>query len=57
LRSWASSAHGADVVSVGEMHRRSESGIAAKDIVFARRRQDPEEMAAALDAGHPINST
>ncbi|MES1150245.1 MAG: diaminopimelate decarboxylase, partial [Dongia sp.] len=47
---------GADVVSVGEMHRALKAGIAAKDIVFAGVGKTREEMAAALDAGiHQFN--
>ena len=47
---------GADVVSVGEMHRALKAGIAAKDIVFAGVGKTKDEMAAALDAGiHQFN--
>lgn len=47
---------GADIVSVGEMHRALKAGIAAKDIVFAGVGKTREEMAAALKAGiHQFN--
>ena len=47
---------GADVVSVGEMHRALKAGIAAKDIVFAGVGKTRDEMVEALEAGiHQFN--
>src|SRR5262249_43632074 len=47
---------GADVVSVGEMHRALKARVAAKDIVFAGVGKTRDEMAAALNAGiHQFN--
>ncbi len=42
---------GADVVSVGEMHRALAAGIAPQKIIFAGVGKTAEEMATALDAG------
>jgi diaminopimelate decarboxylase len=39
---------GADIVSVGEMHRALAAGVAAKDIVFAGVGKTRDEMEAAL---------
>lgn len=47
---------GADVVSVGEMHRALKAGIAAAKIVFAGVGKTRAEMRAALEAGiHQFN--
>ncbi|HEY1384052.1 MAG TPA: alanine racemase, partial [Dongiaceae bacterium] len=47
---------GADVVSVGEMHRALKAGIPADRIVFAGVGKTEPEMAAALKAGiHQFN--
>jgi diaminopimelate decarboxylase len=42
---------GADIVSVGEMHRALKAGIKAGDIVFAGVGKTRDEMSAALKAG------
>jgi diaminopimelate decarboxylase len=47
---------GADVVSLGEMHRALKAGIEASRIVFAGVGKTREEMAQALEAGiHQFN--
>lgn len=51
LRVLAQEGFGADVVSVGEMRRALESGMAAKDIVFSGVGKSRDELSAALDAG------
>lgn len=42
---------GADIVSLGELHRCLAAGISADDMVFAGVGKTEEEMEAALDAG------
>ncbi len=44
---------GADVVSVGEMHRALKAGIPADKIVFAGVGKTELEMEAALEGRHP----
>ncbi len=47
---------GADIVSIGELQRAQQSGIAAERIVFSGVGKDSEEISAALKAGiHAIH--
>jgi diaminopimelate decarboxylase len=51
IRTLAKAGAGADVVSVGEMHRALKAGVPAGKIVFAGVGKTRAEMAAALEAG------
>lgn len=56
IRTLGKAGAGADVVSVGEMHRALKAGIPAAKIVFAGVGKTRAEMAAALEAGiHQFN--
>ena len=51
IRTLALEGAGADVVSLGEIHRALAAGVAPQMIVFSGVGKTREEMAAALDAG------
>jgi diaminopimelate decarboxylase len=56
IRTLAKAGAGADVVSVGEMHRALKAGVPGDRIVFAGVGKTREEMQAALEAGiHQFN--
>ncbi|MCB2078402.1 MAG: diaminopimelate decarboxylase [Novosphingobium sp.] len=51
LKLLAREGYGADVVSIGEMHRALAAGMPGEDIVFSGVGKTASEMAEALDAG------